>query len=62
MKHLKQASVAGLLTLILTLWLFCYQLQTEGVGITVVSRLQENGPLIALAVVVVFLFQLFPVL
>ena len=59
MKHLKQASVAGLLTLILTLWLFCYQLQTEGVGITVVSRLQENGPLIALAVVVVFLFQLF---
>lgn len=59
MKHLKQASVAGLLTLILSLWLFCYQLQTEGVGITVVSRLKENGPMVALAVVIVFLFQLF---
>ena len=59
MKHLKQASVAGLLTLILSLWLFCYQLQTEGVGVTVVSRLQENGPMVAIAVVVVFLFQLF---
>ena len=52
MKHLKQASVAGLLTLILSLWLLCYQLQTEGVGVTVVSRLQENGPMVAIAVVV----------
>lgn len=59
MKHLKQASVAALLTLILSVWLFCYQLHTEGVGITVTSRLQENGPLVALAVVTVFLFQLF---
>jgi branched-chain amino acid transport system permease protein len=59
MKHLKQASVAALLTLILSVWLFCYQLHTEGVGITVTSRLQENGLLVGLAVVIVFLFQLF---
>ncbi len=59
MKHLKQASVAALLTLILSVWLFCYQLHTEGVGITVTSRLQENGLLVGLAVLIVFLFQLF---
>ena len=59
MKHLKQASVAAVLTLILSVWLFCYQLHTEGVGITVTSRLQENGLLVGLAVVIVFLFQLF---
>nr|WP_321240849.1 high-affinity branched-chain amino acid ABC transporter permease LivM [uncultured Tolumonas sp.] len=59
MKHLKQASVAALLTLILSVWLFCYQLHTEGVGITVTSRLQENGLLVGFAVVIVFLFQLF---
>ena len=41
------------------MWLFCYQLHTEGVGITVTSRLQENGLLVGLAVVIVFLFQLF---
>ncbi|WP_316672377.1 high-affinity branched-chain amino acid ABC transporter permease LivM [uncultured Tolumonas sp.] len=59
MKHLKQAFVAALLTLILSVWLFCYQLHTEGVGITVTSRLQENGLLVGLAVLIVFLFQLF---
>jgi ABC-type branched-chain amino acid transport system, permease component len=59
MKHLKQASVAAVLTLILSVWLFCYQLHTEGVGITVTSRLQENGLLVGLAVLIVFLFQLF---
>ena len=59
MKHLKQASVAAVLTLSLSVWLFCYQLHTEGVGITVTSRLQENGLLVGLAVVIVFLFQLF---
>ena len=59
MKHLKQATVAALLTLILSVWLFCYQLQTEGVDIIVTSRLQENGLLVGLAVVIVFLFQLF---
>jgi branched-chain amino acid transport system permease protein len=59
MKHLKQATIAALLTLVLSVWLFCYQLHTEGVGITVTSRLQENGLLVGLAVVIVFLFQLF---
>ena len=59
MKNIKQATVAAILTVILGFWLFCYQLQMEGIGLTIVDRLQENGPLVALAAVVVFLFQLF---
>ncbi len=59
MKNIKQAAVAAILTVILGFWLFCYQLQMEGIGLTIVDRLQENGPLVALAAVVVFLFQLF---
>lgn len=59
MKNFKQAIVAALVTVVLGFWLFCYQLQMEGVGLTVASRLQENGPMLALGAVVVFLFQLF---
>ena len=59
MKNIKQATVAAILTVILGFWLFCYQLQMEGIGLTIVDRLQANGPLVALAAVVVFLFQLF---
>lgn len=59
MKNIKHAFVAAILTLILGFWLFCYQLQMEGVGLTVVDRLQENGGLVLAAAVVVFLFQIF---
>lgn len=59
MKNFKQAIVAALVTVVLGFWLFCYQLQMEGVGLTVASRLQENGPMLALGAIVVFLFQLF---
>lgn len=59
MKNIKHAFVAAILTLILGFWLFCYQLQMEGVGLTVVDRLQANGGLVLAAAVVVFLFQIF---
>ena len=42
--HFKHACVAALMTLLLTLWLFGFQLQAEGVGLTVVNRLDGNGP------------------
>ncbi len=59
MKNIKHAFVAAILTLILGFWLFCYQLQMEGIGLTVVDRLQANGGLVLAAAVVVFLFQIF---
>ena len=57
--HFKHACVAGVMTLLLTLWLFGFQLQAEGVSLTVVSQLGENGPLLLAGVAFVFLFQLF---
>ncbi len=59
MKHFKHAAGAAGMTLVLGFWLFCYQLQMEGVGLTVVDRLKENGGMVLAAAVVVFLFQLF---
>ncbi len=59
MKHFKQASLAALMTLLLSLWLFGFQLQAEGVGLTVVNRLDGNGPALLLGVALVFFFQLF---
>ncbi len=59
MKPVKQAAVAAVMTLVLGFWLFCYQLQMEGVGLTVVERLKENGGMVFGAAVVVFFFQLF---
>ncbi len=50
MKHFKQASLAALMTLLLSLWLFGFQLQAEGVGLTVVNRLDGNGPALLLGV------------
>ena len=57
--HFKHACVAGLMTLLLTLWLFGFQLQAEGVGLTVVSQLGDNGPALLAGVAIVFFFQLF---
>ncbi|MGL4204675.1 MAG: high-affinity branched-chain amino acid ABC transporter permease LivM [Aeromonadaceae bacterium] len=59
MKHFKQACLASLVTLLLSLWLFGFQLQAEGVGLTVVNRLDGNGPILLLGVALVFFFQLF---
>ena len=50
MKHFKHAAGAAGMTLVLGFWLFCYQLQMEGVGLTVIDRLKENGGMV-LAVV-----------
>ena len=55
MKHFKQACLASLVTLLLSLWLFGFQLQTEGVGLTVVNRLDGNGPILLLGVALVYL-------
>lgn len=57
--HFKHACVAALMTLLLTLWLFGFQLQAEGVGLTVVSQLGDNGPALLAGVAIVFFFQLF---
>lgn len=59
MKNVKQAAVAAVVTIILGFWLFCYQLQMEGIGLTVASRMKENGGMVFGAAVIVFLFQLF---
>ena len=57
--HFKHACVAALMTLLLALWLFGFQLQAEGVGLTVVSQLGDNGPALLAGVAIVFFFQLF---
>lgn len=57
--HFKPAFIAAGLTLLLTLWLFGFQMQAEGVGLTVVSQLQHNGVAILCGTAIVFLFQLF---
>lgn len=59
MMHFKPAFIAAGLTLLLTLWLFGFQMQAEGVGLTVVSQLQHNGVAILCGTAIVFLFQLF---
>lgn len=60
MKHsVKYACIAAFLTLLLSLWLFGFQFQTQGVKLQLVSLLQANGGWIGLAVVLVFLAQLF---
>lgn len=59
MKNVKQAVIAAIITAILGFWLFCYQLQMEGVGLTVTDRLKENGGMVFGAAVIVFFFQLF---
>lgn len=57
--HFKPAFIAAGLTLLLTLWLFGFQMQAEGIGLTVVSQLQHNGVAILCGTAIVFLFQLF---
>jgi len=59
MSHFKRALLASVMTLLLSLWLFGFQLQAEGVGLTVVSRLDGNGPLLLAGVLIVFFGQLF---
>ncbi len=59
MMHFKPAFIAAGLTLLLTLWLFGFQMQAEGIGLTVVSQLQHNGVAILCGTAIVFLFQLF---
>ena len=59
MMHFKPAFIAAGLTLLLTLWLFGFQMQAEGIGLTVVSKLQHNGVAILCGTAIVFLFQLF---
>ena len=48
--HFKHACIASVMTLLLTLWLFGFQLQAEGVGLTVVSQLGTNGPALLIGV------------
>ncbi len=57
--HFKNAIIAAGLTLLLTLWLFGFQLQAEGVGLTVVSQWGTHGQSILIGVALVFFFQLF---
>ena len=57
--HFKHACIASVMTLLLTLRLFGFQLQAEGVGLTVVSQLGTNGPALLIGVAIVFFFQLF---
>ena len=57
--HFKNAIIAAGLTLLLTLWLFGFQLQAEGVGLTVVSQWGTRGSAILTGVAIVFFFQLF---
>ncbi|MFC3912962.1 high-affinity branched-chain amino acid ABC transporter permease LivM [Pseudaeromonas sharmana] len=59
MMHFKPACIAAGLTLLLTLWLFGFQMQAEGIGLTVVSQLQHNGVAIFTGTAIVFFFQLF---
>lgn len=57
--HFKHACIASVMTLLLTLWLFGFQLQAEGIGLTVVNQLGTNGPALLIGVAIVFFFQLF---
>jgi branched-chain amino acid transport system permease protein len=57
--HFKHACIASVITLLLTLWLFGFQLQAEGIGLTVVNQLGTNGPALLIGVAIVFFFQLF---
>lgn len=59
MMHFKHACIASVITLMLTLWLFGFQLQAEGVHLTVVSQMGTHGTGILVGVVLVFLFRLF---
>lgn len=59
MHSLKYAVIAAILTLLLSLWLFGFQFQTQGVHLQLVSLLSTNGGWIGLAVVLVFFAQLF---
>ena len=59
MTNFKRALLAAVMTLLLSLWLFGFQLQAQGVGLAVVSRLDGNGFLLFAGVLVVFLGQLF---
>ena len=59
MTNFKRALLAAVRTLLLSLWLFGFQLQAQGVGLAVVSRLDGNGFLLFAGVLVVFFGQLF---
>ena len=59
MTNFKRALLAAVMTLLLSLWLFGFQLQAQGVGLAVVSRLDGNGFLLLAGVLVVFFGQLF---
>ncbi len=59
MRNLKQALMASGVLLLLSLWLFGFRLQSEGIRLVVVNTLDASWGWIVAGMLLVFLFQLF---